>query len=350
MNHSRFAAALVLAVCTGSAPLLADVRTEEKSLVRFEGGLGKVINFFAGKAAKEGVKHTVALQGDRKATFSEADGTIVDLKEERVYELDLKKKRYTVTTFADMRRRMEEARKRAEEDARKAEAAGAGDARKPEPDEKAPEMEVDFTVTDTGERRSINGFDTRQVIMTIVLREKGKTLEQAGGLVLTSDMWMGPAVPAMKELVDFEIRYARQLQGPDTLGASVEQMQAALAAHPQLKEGLARMAEESKKLDGTAILTTTTMEVAKSAEQLSAEQQQGAEKSEEKSAPPTSVGGLIGGFGRRMAKRKADTNEKESAGPRARVAFMTITNERLSIATAVSAGEVAIPAGFKEDR
>lgn len=347
MNRTRIFA-LTVCVCAGAgSSVLADVRTEEKTQVRFEGGVGKVINFFAGKAAKEGVKTSVAVTAVRKAMFGDTDGTIVDLGEEKVYTLDVKKKSYTVMTFAEIRRRMEEARKKAEEEARKAEAAAAKDDKKEPQGEKAPEMEVDFDVKETGQKKAINGFDTKQVVMTVTLREKGKTLEQNGGLVLTSDMWLAPTVAAMKELIDFEIRYAKALNGPETFGASVEQMQAALAAHPQLKQGLARMAEESRKLDGTAILTTTTMEAVKSAEALAAEQQAGA-KAEDKSGTPTSVGGLIGGFGRRMAQRKSE--DKDAGGPKARSAFMTITNERLSISTTVSAADVAIPAGFREDK
>ena len=44
---------------------------------------------------------------------------IVDLKEEKVYNVDFKDKTYTVTTFAEMRRQMEEARKKAEEQAKR---------------------------------------------------------------------------------------------------------------------------------------------------------------------------------------------------------------------------------------
>ncbi len=347
MIRTRLAAALTLCLCAGlGSSLLADVRTEEKTQVRFEGGVGKVINFFAGKAAKEGVKTSVAVTQNRKAMFADADGTIVDLGEEKVYTLDMKKKNYTVTTFAEMRKRLEEARRKAEEDARKAAAQDGKAEQDAKKDEAAPEMEVDFDVKETGQKKALNGFDTRQVIMSITLREKGKTLEQSGGLMLTSDMWMAPSVAAMRELVDFDIRYAKALNGPETFGASVEQMQAALAAHPQLKQGLARMAEESKKLDGTAILTTTTMEAVKSAEALAAEQPGGA-GAEDAASTPSSVGGLIGGFGRRMARK---SENKDASGPKARAAFMTITNERLSISTNVSAGDVAIPAGFKENR
>lgn len=204
-----------LALASGAALALApvafaDVRTDEKALVKFEGALGRVVNIFGGKAAREGVKTTVALKGDRKATFGDGDGLIVDLKEEQVYTLDMRKKRYSVVTFAEMRRRMEEARKNAEAEARKAEAEASKDA-PPKRDPSDPQVEVDFDVKDTGQKKAMNGFDTRQVIMTITLREKGKTLEQSGGLVLTSDMWLAPTIAAMKELMEFEMRYAKQL-------------------------------------------------------------------------------------------------------------------------------------------
>ena len=79
---------------------------------------------------------------------------------------------------------MEEAQKKAEEDARKQQQRG----RRPSPPERDPnqkEVEVDFDVKNTGQKKAINGFDTRQVVMTITVREKGKTLEQSGGLVMT---------------------------------------------------------------------------------------------------------------------------------------------------------------------
>lgn len=333
-------------VVTGPS-LVADVRTSEKTLVRFEGGVGRVINFFAGKAAKDGMTATVAVSGDRKATFGDNNGTIVDLEEEKIYELDMKKKQYHVTTFAEMRRRLEEARSSAEAQARKAEdAPGPASPDADQPDaEQAPEVEVDVNVKETGQRKAINGFDTKQYVLTIALHEKGKTLEQSGGLLLVSDMWMTPTVAALKELTDFELRYLQQLQGPEAFGASIEQMQAVIAAHPQLKEGLARMGEESRKLDGTAILTTVTAEVAKSAEQLAAEKPSA--PAEEEAPAPTNVSSLLGGLGRRMAQRKS---EPQDAAPKSRVVLLSITHERLSIATQVSAADVAMPAGFREDR
>jgi len=309
------------------------------------------VNFFGGKAAREGVTSTVAVKGNRKATTTDQTGQIIDLAEEKIYDLDLKKKSYKVTTFAELRRQMEEARKRAEEEASKAQAEEKTTA-PAEKDPNAKEIEVDFDVKNTGQKKAVNGFDAEQSVMTITVREKGKKLEESGGLVLTSDIWLTPAIPAMKEVVDFDIKYAQKLYGPMFAGASPQDMAAAMAMYPMMKPAIEKMAAEGSKLKGTPVLTVTTVDAVKSAEQMAAEQQQsasaGSSGSSGSSAPPTSVGGLIGGFGRRMAQRKS--SEQAAAGPQSRANVMTTTSEVLKVSTTVAAEDVAVPAGFKESK
>src|SRR6266516_4578815 len=119
MTRKRIEIALALTLAflaASSYSLKADVRTDQKGRVEFGGMLGKMVNFFGGKAAREGVATTVAVKGDRMSTVSESTGQIVDLAEEKIYDLDMKRKTYKVTTFDELRRRMEEARKKAEED------------------------------------------------------------------------------------------------------------------------------------------------------------------------------------------------------------------------------------------
>jgi hypothetical protein len=337
MTRNRIAVALgaaLLVVATQS--LGADVRADQKTRIEFGGVLGRMVNFFGGKGAKEGVVSTVAVKGDRKATMNEQTGQIVDLAEEKVYDLDLRKKSYKVTTFAELRRRMEEAQKKAQEDARKQEG------REAPPSSSAPnekQMEVDVDIKNTGEKKAINGFDTHQVIMTITLREKGKTLSQGGGMVTTTDMWLAPKIAAMKEIADFDVRYAQTLYGGMFAGVSAEQMAAAMALYPMMKQAMGRMTTEGAKLEGTAILTTVTMDAVKSEEEMA----QQATATEEKPAP--GLGGLLGG----LAKRKLAARNSDD-GSKAQTTFMTSTNEVLKIATAVSATDVDVPAGFKENK
>jgi hypothetical protein len=351
MNRSRIAVALAAVLALASTQALrADVRSDQKSKFQFAGALGKVVNIFGGKAAREGVTTTVAVKGDRMLTVSgESTSQIIDLAEEKIYDIDLKKKSYKVTTFADLRRQIEEARKKAQEEAGKAQAAEKAEPAAQDPNAK--QMDVDFEVKNTGEKKDINGFSTTQSIMTITVREKGKTLQQSGGMVLTSDMWMTPSMPAMKEVAEFHLKYAQKLFGPAMSGASPQEMASAMAMYPMMKPALEKMAAEGSKLQGTPVLTTTTMDAVKSAEQMAAEKDSAAADSKPSSgssAPPTSVSGLLGGFGRKMAQKKSA--EEPAAGPKDRTTVMTTTNEVLKVSTTVSAEDVAVPAGFKESR
>ena len=129
MTRSRTALALVAAAALSSTVALrADVRSDERTKFQLAGALGKVVNFFGGKAARDGVTSTVAIKGSRMMTTSgDSTAQIVDLGEEKIYDLDLKKKSYRVTTFADVRRQMEEAKRKAEEEAKKEQASGKAD-------------------------------------------------------------------------------------------------------------------------------------------------------------------------------------------------------------------------------
>ncbi len=335
MTRTRLTAALVTGLLAlGASAIHADVRTEQKTHVQFGGVMGKMINMFGGKAAKEGVISSVSLKGDRKATMSDTSGQIVDLAEEKVYDLDLKKKSYTVTTFAELRKRMEDAKKKAEEGATKEQAREE----KAEKDPNAKEFEVDFSVKNTGEKKVVNGFDTHQTVITITVREKGKTLEQSGGVVMTTDMWLTPKVPALAELLQFDMRYAQKLYGPMVAGASPQDMATAMAMYPQMKPALEKMRAEGGKIEGTPILTTMTMDAVQSAEQMAEAQKSGGGSS----GTPTSIGGLLGGFGKKAAAK----NE----APKASTTFLTSTTEVLKLTTDVAADAVAVPVGFKEQK
>jgi hypothetical protein len=321
------------------ASLHADVRTEERTKFELGGMLGKVVNLFGGKDTREGTMTTVALKGSRKSMLNDTTGQIIDLTEEKIYDLDVKRKTYRVMTFADLRQRMEEARAKAEEAAREEQAKEKAE---PQPTSRPEDsVEIDVDVKPSGQKRVINGFSTSQVVVTVTVREKGKTLEQSGGLTITTDMWMAPQMPAMKELMDFEMQYAQQLFGPMIAGASPQDMASAMAIYPMLKPALEKMNAEQSKVEGTAILTTVKVEAVKSAEQFAQERKQ----AEESSKPNLTggVGGLLGGLARRAAQKKVDGD-----GPQPRAMVMTTSSELLKVATSVNDADVAVPAGFKQ--
>ena len=312
-----------------AAPALAEVKTKEKGLAKFEGMLGRVVGLFGGKAAREGIVTTTAVKGNRKATMTDTSGQIVDLSEEKVYTLDMKKKTYTVETFDEIRRKMREERERAEREAKKEEGREPEEKSEPSKEEPRKEYEIDFDLKETGQKKTIAGYDAKQVIMTITVREKGKTLEEGGGLVTTSDMWMGPEIPQMNERAEFDMRYWQQLEGAEAANISAQQMAMLLATVPQIKQAMERMQKEGVSAEGTALQTRTTFETVKSKEQLAQQETQS-----------NSGGGGLGGMLARRMKKKEE--------PKARALVLTIDSEVQEISTSVPATDLAIPADFKQ--
>ena len=210
-------------------------------------------------------------------------------------------------------------------------------------DPNAKEFEVDFDIKNTSETKAINGFDTKKSVITVTVREKGKTLNDAGGLVMTTDTWLAGSAPSTKELAEFERKYAQQIYGPMVVGASPQDMAMAMAVYPQMKQALDKMAAEGAKLQGTAILTDMRVEAVPpgTANQTAA-------------APPPpeepkkkGLGGMLGGL-KKMAEQSEKNQNSESKPQRAII--LTTTLEMLKLTTDVDAASVAIPAGFTEKK
>lgn len=330
LAHVALSSVVVAAL---SPAAFAGVKTEEKTLVQFGGLLGGLMNKFGGKAAKEGVVDTVAVVGDRKLTLNDATGQIVDLAEEKIYDLDVKKKAYTVTTFAELKRRIEEQRAKAEKQA--AEARKEAEKEAEEPQAPAKELEVDFEMTEPGQTRTIAGHEARQVTMKATVREKGKTLQQSGGLVLTTDTWLAPKIAALDEIQDFDRRYALKmaelfgLTGASA-AASVEQLTAMVALYPGLQAAMEKMKAESEKVntEGTSLASALTITAWKSAQQVA--------QSENEDSQPTGLGGFLA---KKMMKKGNPSDPRTN--------LMTSTTELLKITPDAGAPDVALPSGFK---
>lgn len=310
----------------------ADVKTQERTQVRFEGAIGKMVNMFGGRGAREGITSTVALKGQRMLSITGDSGEIIDLAEEKVYTLDLKGKTYSVVTFAEMRKRMEEAMAKAEKDA-----AGAKPEPEPEKSEPTKEYEVNFAIAAGPGAKAVAGTDTKEQVATITVREKGKTLEEAGGLVLETHLWMAPTVPALQELSNFRMKYAQTAYGP-MMAQAAPNMTQAMAMYPQMKDAMAKFADEAKKLNGTPLLTEMIFIAAVPP----------GSQSEQKAEPAPGLGGLLGGLGRfRKKGNEAPAPAPAAAAAPGRSTILTTTTETLQITPSATDADVALPAGLK---
>jgi hypothetical protein len=305
----------------------ADANVQQKTQVHLGGMIGGIANAFGGKATHEGITSNTFVKGNRRARMQEGSGEIVDLDAEKVYKLDLGRKTYTVETFDEIRKRFEEEKERAEKRSAREEKGEKGE--KPE----GPEYVVDIDVKDTGQKQEINGYDTHEVVTTITVHEKGKSIEKAGGSIFKADMWIGPRIKEMKEIGDFDRRYFAKLYGKEFGAADMQQMAVLIATNPMFAKAAKAFADKRSTFDGTPIRTIMTFEgVAGTEQQASGDQGGGA---------PTGIGSALGGLMKRAHRRDADS------GPQRSTLFDSTTEILKASATATSA-DVSIPAGFTQ--
>ena len=149
-------------------------------------------------------------------------------------------------------------------------------------------------------------------------------------MVMASTLWLAPRIAAMTELAEFDRRYAQTLYGPVLFASAADQTAMAVAMYPMLAKAMEKFQSEKVNMDGTPLQTVVKIELVASAEQAAR-----AKESEDKGG-----GGLGGMLARKMAGKK-----DENATP-GRSTFMTTTHEVLKVSA--DAGEVGIPAGFKQ--
>lgn len=314
----------LLALAILAPALHADVKTREKTQIKVEGMLGRIIGMAGGAATKDGLTSSVAVKGQRMATTNDQNGQIVDLAEQKVYNIDFKKKEYRVVTFAELREQMKKMQADAEKAAKDMPAEDRGQL-----EEAGKQLEVVVDVKTTGETKSIAGHSAKQVLVTVTAREKGKTIEESGGMVMTNEVWLGPRIAALNEVTHFNMKFFEAVYG-DSMASLGQQFASMAAMYPALQNIMKSTQEQMRKLDGTPLAVVQRTETVKSAAAMAQEQ-----------SAPASGGGVSGALARRMMGNKK---------PEQRSLLYTSTTETLSIDTAASEADVAIPAGFKEKK
>ena len=313
------AVSLLTALALAVPALRADVKTTQKTQLKVEGILGKLLR------GGDGITSTVAVKGDRKSSITDNTGEIIDLSEEKVYRVEYKKKEYKVVTFVQLQKEWDVAQAGAAKNAdRMREAQG-------EVEESGAKMELSVDIKETGQRKSLAGYDVREVVMTITSRVQGKTLEEGGGSVMTSTMWLAPRIAALEEIAQFDMKFMKAVMGESGTEA-MQQLAALFALFGSAKPMMEKLQAEGQKLSGTPLQTTTVMERVRSAEEMkaAANQSQGG------------GGGIGGALARRMLAGRGQQQPRST--------MMTIGNEMLTVTTSAADTDVALPAGFKEKK
>ena len=160
---------------------------------------------FSGRL-KQPVESTTVIKGNRMAHISDRTGTIWDLDKETVTNLDFKDKTYSVITFAEMKAMYEKMLNNMSE-------AKTEVTKKSEVD-----MSFDIKLNETGQTKTISGYQTREVVMTMITKMTDPKSGQSFDSQMENHLWIAKDVPASKELAAFHKRMAMKIGfSPDAM-------------------------------------------------------------------------------------------------------------------------------------
>jgi hypothetical protein len=270
---------ITLALLAGPLTSYADSSYEHTSQITG----GQMINMlksyaFISKQMKqmtEPMSEITMVHGNQKAIVSKDYTEIWDLDKEVVIHIDTPKKSYSVTTFADMRKMIQEmpARMAQLQQQLKDEQAKAQQQKGQAPTV-PPNLQFNFTVDvkDTGQTKMIEKYNAKQQIMTLTMNVTDTNNPDTKiAYTMTDEIWTTPDVPAeMKEVQEFDKRFGEKLmQGMDVkdLMASMSNMRNGsqmgmmqmFGSKPGAADAFAQMQKEQAKITGTRLIEITRM-------------------------------------------------------------------------------------------
>jgi hypothetical protein len=355
--HSRTARSLavlsVLTLLTLAPASAQDVRYTTVSRGEFGGALGRWMKLFGGSGE---VTEVTSIKGGKLRSDTEGSSTVLDLDAKAFTWMDHEAKTYTTMTFAQAVDRANAMVEQMEDSVEAAKAQMEEAEAQQEPQNVR--YEVRFSSDRPGKKEKIVGYQAEQVFLqvdieAIPIRQPDETeeeaLQRAGTLVLLSEMWLSTAFPG------YTAKQAQAGMWAEALGtteAPSEEMVQAYQFDPRIKEGMEKLAEEMKGLEGEALRSTTHVvgvphgvtfdrkAVLKDADKALTDDVAGAAAGAAENAAAGAVSGITGGmFGRKKAEPP-----KPKQGT-----IMRLNTAVTDCATAPLADDVfMVPAGYTE--
>jgi hypothetical protein len=216
---------------------------------------------------------TTMVHGNQKAVVRKESMEITDLDRETLTQVDMIHKTYTVVTFAQMRQAFANMPKQMEDAQANMKQAQEQQAQQPKTDLKT---SFDLSAKNTGVSKEINGLTAQEQLVTMQMHITDPNAPPSQAVntmtyVVTTDAWIAPDPPEVKEIQDFDRRFGEKLMaGMDMspFAAQMTQMRnmsqsPAMAqmfgGQPGSAEAMAQMGKEMAKLKGTKVMEITRM-------------------------------------------------------------------------------------------
>ena len=161
-------------------------------------------------------------------------------------------------------------------------------------------------------------------------------------MIITSNQWLAKSPEGYEEMAAFGRKFAEKLGM--TFDGKGNWQQTMSQTMPQLAAGMEKLAEEGKKLEGFPVRTESVFETEGQPAPEGGQMESG-QTEEGEQTPPTSVGGLLGGLGKKMAKKPKAEN---SSGRNVMFESTSETTEYKT--TSIPAETFQVPAGYKMEK
>lgn len=175
-----------------------------------------------------------------------------------------------------------------------------------------------FTVKATGEKKTINGFDTEQYQAAWIVTLRDKTARTSTS-TLNFDVWTTSITQPMRDTLNIQDSYNKAYFGSGADGsvmpAEAAKMIAAYINHslsPSARAAFLDFAKQMGKIKGYPIYTRLTWNMEGNA--CASKESKSKEESNGKTSVPTSMGGLVSGLSGMFVKKKTDDAMKEAEG------------------------------------
>ncbi len=321
--------AIVLAVSAMTpAP---DITLSQETKMEFTGFLGRIMKM---AGAGDPTVQTIYIKGNKKREDSYEKGklsnsTIIDLDKEQIIFIDHKRKRYSVMSFAEMKAMMQSA----------AEQFADKQSRRPEEENPNISTEFELTVDPTGKSKKIAGYRAEEYILKMRTRAETESADEAergsGEMNIETTLWQSEEIQNLDEYEAFNRKMMEKmggLAGRMSYGGFLDMLK---RNNEELAEGFEQVQEEVKKLKGMTLAS-------KSRFMFKGETSGRPGMNDNSVEIPSSLGGLMKGFGKGFGKKK-----KEDSGPKVLMETTTVT-KKYSIAP-IDASLFNIPAQYKQE-
>jgi hypothetical protein len=214
------------------------------------------------------------VHGNQKAVISKDSTEITDLDKETITHVDTAHKTYTVTTFAQMRQAFANMPKQMEQaQAQMKQAQAQQQAQQAQQPKTDLQTSFDVSAKNTGVTKEINGLTAQEQVVTMQMHVTDPNAPPTEAVntmtyVVTTDAWIAPDPPEVKEIQDFDVRMGKKLMEGVDMSAFKAQMSQMnqnpgmaqlFGGKPGSAEAMAQMQKEMAKLKGTRVMEVTRM-------------------------------------------------------------------------------------------